>query len=234
VPTLDGLHATIMRPRVEALLADDRMRAVGLTLVSGYRSPDYQAKLFAAAVKKYGSERAASKWVARPWYSNHGPRLDDAGRQVPAGPGHGGKWGSAVDLGVRGVAAVKGQWPARIEQLVNAVAAEHGLFSPMDWEDWHFQPIPGWQPPKQQRIPKGLPAITVPMTEGQRSDGIAFMQYLLHDLSGAPAAADGVYGPKTTAAVKAFQKFVGHLTVNGIVDAATWSTILTAYGQKHR
>src|SRR5262245_11638717 len=39
---------------------------------SGYRPPWYQKRLWDAAVKKYGSEQAASKWVARPGTSNHG------------------------------------------------------------------------------------------------------------------------------------------------------------------
>lgn len=38
---------------------------------SGYRSPERQAELFAAAVKKYGSEAAARKWVAPPGRSRH-------------------------------------------------------------------------------------------------------------------------------------------------------------------
>jgi D-alanyl-D-alanine carboxypeptidase len=43
-----------------------------LSITSGYRSADYQAKLYADAVKKYGSEAAARKWVAPPGKSNHG------------------------------------------------------------------------------------------------------------------------------------------------------------------
>ena len=34
-------------------------------VTSGYRPPWYQKRLWDAAVKKYGSEQAASKWVAR-------------------------------------------------------------------------------------------------------------------------------------------------------------------------
>lgn len=40
-------------------------------VTSGYRSPEHQAELFAAAVKKYGSEAAARKWVAPPGKSQH-------------------------------------------------------------------------------------------------------------------------------------------------------------------
>lgn len=39
---------------------------------SGYRSEARQAEMFAAAVRKYGSEAAARRWVAPPGKSNHG------------------------------------------------------------------------------------------------------------------------------------------------------------------
>lgn len=42
-----------------------------VTIVSGKRSPERQAQLFAAAVKKYGSVAAARKWVAPPGRSKH-------------------------------------------------------------------------------------------------------------------------------------------------------------------
>ena len=44
------------------------------TVTSGYRPAWYQKRLWDAAVKKYGSEQAASKWVARPGKSRHGKK----------------------------------------------------------------------------------------------------------------------------------------------------------------
>ncbi len=54
----------------------DAARAAGiaeplLLPVSGYRSTARQRKLFASAVKKYGSERKARRWVAKPGGSAH-------------------------------------------------------------------------------------------------------------------------------------------------------------------
>lgn len=57
--------------RLQALIAEVNARGGSLSVGSGYRSPERQAELFAAAVKKYGSERAARKWVAPPGRSNH-------------------------------------------------------------------------------------------------------------------------------------------------------------------
>lgn len=42
-----------------------------LYITSGYRDDALQAKLYADAIKKYGSPEAASKWVAPPGHSNH-------------------------------------------------------------------------------------------------------------------------------------------------------------------
>lgn len=42
-----------------------------IKITSGYRDPERQAELFRDAVKKYGSEKAARKWVAPPGKSNH-------------------------------------------------------------------------------------------------------------------------------------------------------------------
>lgn len=144
--SLDGLHPTLMRPRVEAVLADPEAQALGLYVVSAFRSIEHQERLFNAAKRKYGSEKAARRWVAYPGKSNHGPSRDDAGNKVSDQRRYG-KWGGAVDFGIPGYKAVTGQWPAELERKVDTICARHGLYSPMAWEDWHFEPDPDWQPP---------------------------------------------------------------------------------------
>ena len=48
-------------------------RADGVTVVpvSGFRPISYQKNLFVRAVKRYGSEQKAARWVAPPGYSEH-------------------------------------------------------------------------------------------------------------------------------------------------------------------
>lgn len=48
-------------------------RADGVTIVpvSGFRPISYQKNLFVRAVKRYGSEQKAARWVAPPEYSEH-------------------------------------------------------------------------------------------------------------------------------------------------------------------
>lgn len=131
--TLDGLHPVLMRPRVEATLTDPRAVALGIYVVSAFRPVERQRQLFEAAVAKYGSIKEARKWVAPPGKSNHGPKVDG--------------YGTAVDFGLPHLQAVDGRWPPNIRAEVDRIAGDHGLASPMPWEDWHYEPIPDWAAP---------------------------------------------------------------------------------------
>jgi D-alanyl-D-alanine carboxypeptidase/Putative peptidoglycan binding domain len=62
------------KPLGEQLLAQRKAGKWGGRVNSGYRPPWYQKRLWDAAVKKYGSEAAAAKWVARPGKSRHGKK----------------------------------------------------------------------------------------------------------------------------------------------------------------
>lgn len=48
-----------------------RADGVGIVPISGFRPVSYQKTLFERAVKRYGSEQKASRWVAPPGYSEH-------------------------------------------------------------------------------------------------------------------------------------------------------------------
>ena len=94
-----------------------------LRITSGFRSQDLQAKLFADAVKKYGSEVEASKWVLPRDISHH-------------------PWGTAIDVNYPGdKIAVK--WLEENGSLF-------GLCRVYENEWWHFEPLisPGGICPK--------------------------------------------------------------------------------------
>jgi putative peptidoglycan binding protein/D-alanyl-D-alanine carboxypeptidase-like protein len=69
VIAIDGIW--VAGPLARAILAQRGRGAWKGTLNSGYRPDWYQTMLFKAAVKKYGSEAAARKWVAPPGRSRH-------------------------------------------------------------------------------------------------------------------------------------------------------------------
>lgn len=81
-------------------------------IVSGYRSVEEQQSLWDNALAKYGSEDAARQWVAPPGRSNHNK-------------------GIAADLGFSDGGL---EW-------THQNAARYGLYFPMDWEEWHIEPM---------------------------------------------------------------------------------------------
>src|SRR4029077_20494775 len=81
----------------------------GISVTSGYRSPERQAGLFRNAVAKYGSEQGARHWVPPPGHSQHNMRL-------------------AADLHFANPA---------VRQWAHDNAAKYGLTFPMGHEPWH-------------------------------------------------------------------------------------------------
>lgn len=64
------------------------------------------------------------------------------------------------------------------------------------------------------------------LRQGSQGQSVKTLQQLLTAV-GYPLAADGIFGDRTEAAVKKFQKDNG-LTVDGIVGPKTWSTLIAS------
>ena len=62
--------------------------------------------------------------------------------------------------------------------------------------------------------------------QGSQGQSVKTLQQLL-TAAGYPLNADGIFGPRTEAAVKKFQKDKG-LVVDGIVGPKTWSSLIAA------
>lgn len=92
----------------------------GLGLTSGYRSEKRQAELWAEALRKYGSEAEARKWVAPPGRSFHNS-------------------GQAVDLAWNGGPFASA--PREVQDWVHANAGKYGMYFPMGHEPWHIEPV---------------------------------------------------------------------------------------------
>lgn len=99
---------------------------VKLRLVSGYRSLGHQKDLFDAAIKKYGSYRAAARWVAPPGISHH-------------------PMGLAIDV----------NYPDEPEaaKWLEVNGYKFGLCRVFKNEWWHFEGniAPGWKCPKMYK-----------------------------------------------------------------------------------
>jgi hypothetical protein len=94
---------------VRRAATDAARDGVELELNSGWRSPAYQEQLLREAIAKYGSERAAARWVATPETSAHVS-------------------GDAVDVG-----------PAEATTWLSEHGAEYGLCRIYDDEPWHYE-----------------------------------------------------------------------------------------------
>lgn len=112
------IRPTALNPvfEVRFLAAQAAAKAAGfnIRITSGFRSQALQEKLFADAIKKYGSEEEASKWVLPKDISHH-------------------PWGTAIDVNYPGdKTAVK--WLEDNGSLF-------GLCRIYENEWWHFEPI---------------------------------------------------------------------------------------------
>lgn len=99
--------------KLAAFLDSARAENKQIRIFSAYRSPEHQKELFDKAVKKYGSEAKARKWVAPPGKSNHNKGL-------------------AADL--RFLSSGSKEW-------AHSNANKFGLVFRMSYEPWHIEPI---------------------------------------------------------------------------------------------
>jgi peptidoglycan hydrolase-like protein with peptidoglycan-binding domain len=62
------------------------------------------------------------------------------------------------------------------------------------------------------------------LKKGSKGEAVKRLQQSLYQLGYDPGTVDGIFGPKTESAVKAFQRSAG-IDVDGIVGEITWTTI---------
>ena len=117
----DTLDKQLMN-RFKAAQAAAKKDGQALYIASGFRTLSRQQTLFAQAVRKYGSAREASKWVAPPLVSHH-------------------PWGVAIDVNYPDEPVGAG-W-------LEVNGSKFGLCRVFDNEWWHFEPViaPGWKCP---------------------------------------------------------------------------------------
>ena len=108
--------------RFKAAQAAAKKEGQVLYIASGFRTLARQKFLFAQAVKKYGSEKEASNWVAPPLKSHH-------------------PWGTALDINYPDEPVGAG-W-------LEVHGWKFGLCRVFKNEWWHFEPViaPGWKCP---------------------------------------------------------------------------------------
>jgi len=121
--------------RFLAAQAAAKMAGFNIKITSGFRTQELQQRLFTDAIKKYGSENEASKWVLPKDISHH-------------------PWGIAIDVNYPGdKVAVK--W-------LEDNGSQFGLCRVYENEWWHFEPViaPGQScPPMMANALESLPTL---------------------------------------------------------------------------
>ncbi|MBM3271488.1 MAG: D-alanyl-D-alanine carboxypeptidase family protein, partial [Candidatus Sericytochromatia bacterium] len=109
--TVQGFKMTPATAEAFVKMAQAASRdGITLRINSAWRSDEHQARLYAEAIKKYGSEQAARKWVAPPGKSNH-------------------RTGKALDIHTSDA----------IYAWLKSNAPRFGFRQPMSWEPWHWE-----------------------------------------------------------------------------------------------
>jgi hypothetical protein len=123
-PAIGNLDPDLLAA-VQAAARDARDDGVEMVVTSGWRSQAHQQRLYAEAVRKYGSEEEARRYVATP----------DASAHVT---------GDAVDIG-----------PTDADSWLSQHGADYGLCQTFANEMWHFElaTTPGGQCPEM--LPDG-------------------------------------------------------------------------------
>ncbi len=119
--SLSGLSPKL-KARLKRAMAAAKVDGVTLRITSGRRSAAKQQRLFNEAVRRYGSYKAATRWVLPPKYSAH-------------------VQGKAVDIG-----------PAVAMQWLNRNGWRYGVCRRYDNEPWHFEALttPGAKCPPRE------------------------------------------------------------------------------------
>lgn len=190
----------------------DGIREPLLLIVSGYRDTKKQAKLYQDAVKRYGSESEARKWVAPPGGSPH----------------HSGR---AIDfyLGDKNSSRnVESLHKKQAYLWLTKYARQFGFY-PYEREPWHWE----YNPPASGRLEgtapvekPSLPGSIFPAQPKQQSTAkptaslVIFAQRVLNAAEGERLGNDGSLGPLTSAALERFRKKYS-LGTGGTLDAST-------------
>jgi hypothetical protein len=135
-----GLDRTF-EVRFLAAQAAAKLAGFNIRITSGFRSQQLQERLFNNAVKKYGSENEASKWVLPKDVSHH-------------------PWGIAIDVNYPG--------DRKAVKWLEDNGSSFGLCRVYENEWWHFEPViaPGEPcPPMMANALESLPTLETAKTK---------------------------------------------------------------------
>ena len=183
---------------------------------------------------------AQPELFSKPFYSGV-PQKQNNQKNISQGSRGAEVWAVQRRLHARGFnpGAVDSVFGTRTREAVKAFQKSAGLsvtgiVNEATWTSLakpSFASRPPTQRPQRQKpsISRQKPSIQVEkiLAKGDKGSKVKTLQMRLETMGFNPGPIDGVFGKKTTGAVKAFQKYQG-IKVSGIVDRKTWE----AFSQK--
>ena len=229
----DLLHPTF-KARLHALLNEDSRIASKVQIVSGVRSYADQKRLY-------------DGWVARKPGFNLAANPDRKFGKLFQGSWHMQQpfdnYGHAVDLRIVG----RGLSTGDVARIAKDYGIRQTVLNPFEW--WHFQwrdsngifPAPAMEGKSTEtktavKAKVNMTAVGVaiaqlgeqvkrqPLRRGMKNSAVKVLQSQLANKGFACGFPDGIFGRKTSRAVKLFQQKSG-LVVDAIVGPATWSAL---------
>jgi peptidoglycan hydrolase-like protein with peptidoglycan-binding domain len=183
-----------------------------LTMTGAYRSYDQQVSLFQERYSKSNTGGSSKNWNGTQYWLKSGMAM----AAVPGKSNHG--WGCAVDAALDGYGSKARTVDQTFVQWARQAALANGWSWEVQSEPWHFrlvtaaavpQAAAGGPPPTLQSAPS--PTLQLKSSGGQ----VAALQFFCLKFKwGDPGSADGDFGPRTEAAVKAMQSALG-VTADG-------------------
>ena len=230
---IDLLHPTF-KARLNALLNEDSRISGKGKIVSGVRSYADQKRLY-------------DGWVARKPGFNLAANPDRKFGKLFQGSWHMQQpfdgYGHAVDLRITGSGITTGD----VARIAKDYGIRQTVLNPFEW--WHFQwrdssgifPAPAMEgkPTETKKTQttkvdmKGVGAAIAmlgeqvkrkPLRKGSRNSAVKALQAQLANKGYACGFPDGIFGRKTLAAVKSFQR-ANNLVADGIVGPKTWGAL---------
>jgi peptidoglycan hydrolase-like protein with peptidoglycan-binding domain len=178
-----------------------------LTMTGAYRSYDQQVSLFQQRYSTSNTGGSSKNWNGTQYWLKSGMAM----AAVPGKSNHG--WGCAVDAALDGYGSKARTVDQSFVQWARQAALANGWSWEVQSEPWHFrlvtaaavpQATAGGPPPTLQSAPN--PTLKLDSSGGQ----VAALQFFCLKFKwGDPGSADGNFGPRTEAAVKAMQAALG-------------------------
>lgn len=207
--------ATAMQMLVNAAAKD----GISISATGTYRSFIQQENLFYSRTQTTCPFPGARHYVYKG--INYWLKKGVAGCATPGTSNHG--WGLAIDFARKDAMGRVVSLDGNSLNWLRNNAPKYGFWNTVESENWHWCYCLGDRLPSGPVPPSPTPSYST-VKLGSQGPDVAKMQTLLRQKGFDPGNPDGKFGPRTDAALRAFQK-AKDLAVDGVCGPVTWGAL---------